>query len=91
MVAELHPRDSTFFKEPLPGMASGPPARRGYLAFSEPYRWAAAQAREQGWVCRHIDAEHFHMMVAPDEVADAIVGLARRLQEPGYPETPAAD
>jgi hypothetical protein len=82
LLADLHPRDLTFFEEPIPGFASGPHAPCAYLQFSAPYEGAAARARQGGWPFRAIAAGHFHMLVEPEEVAAALVDLARAARQP---------
>jgi pimeloyl-ACP methyl ester carboxylesterase len=81
LVADLQPRDLTFFEEPIPGFASGPHAPCAYLQFSAPYEGAAARARQEGWPFRAIAAGHFHMLVEPEEVAAALVDLARAARQ----------
>jgi hypothetical protein len=78
-LAELQPRPLAFFEEPIPGFANGPDAPCGYLHFSEQYDAPAAQAQRSGWAYRHMDAGHFHMLVDPTGVADALLDLTGRL------------
>ena len=48
-----------------------------YLLLSEAYRDAAAEAKGRGWRVEEIGgAQHLHIVVAPDTVADALIRLA---------------
>lgn len=75
MVDELHPRPFAFFQEPIPGFAHGPDAPCAYLQFSAPYARAAWRARHAGWAYRAIDAGHFHMLVDPAAVTNALLDV----------------
>ncbi len=77
MVAELRPRPLAFFEERVPGFAAGPDAPCAYLRFSDPYVQAATRARQAGWAYHELDGGHFHMLVDPTTVADALLELAR--------------
>jgi hypothetical protein len=50
-------------------------ARCAYLAFGDTYAAETARARQAGWPVTVLDGGHLHMLVDPDEVAAAIVGL----------------
>jgi len=76
MVTELHPRSLAFFEEPIPGFVAAPDAPCGYLRFSAAYDEPADRARRAGWAYRAFDAGHFHMLVDPPAVTDALVDLA---------------
>jgi len=73
MVAEISPRGLAFFTEPIPVFRTWPDAPSVYIRFSEPYRKAAAQAREGGWPTYELRAGHFHMLVDAIAVTDIIV------------------
>ena len=77
LVDELHPRPLQFFAEPIPVFDGWPDAPCGYLQFSSAYAQPAAWAREAGWAYRAMEAGHFHMLVDPAAVADALVELHR--------------
>ncbi len=48
-----------------------------YLLLSDSYSGAAAEARDRGWQVDHITgAQHLHIVVAPEEVTDALLRLA---------------
>lgn len=75
VLSELKPRTKEFFLEPLPLPAGWPDAPCVYLRLSEAYEGAAARAEAQGWQVRRLDAGHFHAVVDPEEVAEAILDL----------------
>ncbi len=79
LLAGLRPRGLDFFAEPLPVPPHWPDAPCGYLYFSPPYAPALAAARARGWPARELSASHFHMLVDPDAVAEALLSLARAL------------
>jgi hypothetical protein len=73
--ADARPLPLAFFEE------SVPPGRRaaggaGYLLFSAGYQPMAAQARERGWPVRELPGSHLHPLVAPADVASALIELA---------------
>ena len=73
--ADARPLPLAFFEESVPPGAQ-PPGGAGYLLFSEGYEPAAAQARRRGWPVRNLPGSHLHPLVAPAEVAGAIIELA---------------
>lgn len=75
LLAELRPRPLAFFAEPIPVFAGWPDAPCGYLKFSPAYTVPARHARGAGWRYREIAAGHFHMLVDPSAVADALLDL----------------
>lgn len=75
VLAELKPRAKDFFLEPLPLPAGWPDAPCVYLRLSQAYEGAAARAEAHGWPVRRLDAGHFHTVVDPEEVAQAILDL----------------
>lgn len=82
LVAEQRPRALAFFEEPVPVFQGWPDAPCAYLQLSAAYDAPAARARRDGWSFRRLDAGHFHMLVDPGAVTDALVGLAEEV-EPG--------
>jgi hypothetical protein len=76
---ELRPVPIAIYEEPLPVISGWPDAPCGYLRFSNAYVPAAWQAREAGWPCADLAGTHFHMLVRPASVADALVDLANRM------------
>lgn len=84
VLAELRPRSLAFFTEPLPVFTGWPDAPCGYLLLSSPYRAAAEQARRAGWANREFDAGHFHLLVDPAAVTDALLSLVQTLLKTDY-------
>jgi hypothetical protein len=79
MISELHPRKSDFFTEPIPVFDGWPDAPCIYVQFSSSYDWDAGRAREAGWSVYTLQANHFHMLVDPQEVADLVIESVRAL------------
>ena len=79
LLAELRPRGLDYWSEPLPTVSGWPDAPCGYLRFSDPYRPAAERAQRAGWPVHEIPAGHFHQLVDPPAVSDALIGLLERL------------
>jgi hypothetical protein len=79
LVGSLRPRGLAFFTEPLPAAAAWPDASCGYLRLSAVYdRWVEAAAA-RGWPTASLDAGHFHPLVDPEAVAQALLGLLARM------------
>jgi hypothetical protein len=79
VLAELHPRGGSFWTEPLSVPAGWPNAPCAYLQLSDGYDVPAARAQSLGWPLTRIDAAHFHMLVDPAAVANAMLGLLAQL------------
>jgi hypothetical protein len=75
LLNELRPRGREYWTEELPGVSGWPNAPCAYLQFSSPYQSAAERARRAGWPTRYLAAGHFHQLVDPSGVADALVEL----------------
>jgi hypothetical protein len=73
--ADARPLPLEFFEERVPPGAR-PPGGAGYLLFSAGYEAAAAQARRRGWPVRDLPGSHLHPLVAPADVAGALIELA---------------
>ena len=78
-VEELRPLPLAVYEEPLPVFAGWPDAPCGYLQLSPHYEPLAEQAQSMGWAYRQLKGGHFHMLVAPEAVADALLGLLKQL------------
>jgi hypothetical protein len=79
VIAQLRPRPARFYQEPIPVFDGWPDAPCAYLQFSRAYDRPAAQARERGWPYRRVAGSHFHMLVDPSAVADALVDVVSTL------------
>jgi hypothetical protein len=77
LLAELRPRALPFWQERVPVPAGWPDAPCAYLQFSPAYEMPAQQARQLGWPCCKIEAGHFHMLMDPPGVAEAILALVK--------------
>jgi pimeloyl-ACP methyl ester carboxylesterase len=75
LAADQRPRSLPFWEEPIPVFSGWPDAPAGYLLFTETYRHEADRARAMGWPCRELPGGHFHMLVEPEAVADALLDL----------------
>lgn len=79
-MAELHPTPLAIYEEPLPVSPEWPDAPCAYLQLSEVYELSADQARRFGWPCSRLPGDHFHMLVAPDAVADTLIQLTAEME-----------
>ena len=78
-IAEVPDVPLSVYEEPLPVPADWPEAPCGYLLFSSPYKAAAEQAPVRGWAFRELPGGHFHMLVDPKAVTDALLDLSREM------------
>lgn len=76
-VAELRPLALSVYEETLPVFERWPDAPCGYLRFgaNPAYDAPATEAEGAGWPVMRLPGEHFHMLVDPHGVADALVWL----------------
>ncbi len=79
LLAELRPRALPFFIEPIPVFHGWPDAACAYIQFSSSYDSYATQARQAKWPVYTIEADHFHMLVAPEVVANLLVEAAQNI------------
>jgi hypothetical protein len=75
MLSELRPRGLDYWEEPIPVFEGWPDAACVYLQFSPVYDEQAAIAQQRSWPYSIIAGGHFHMLVDPPAVAEAIIGL----------------
>ena len=80
LIAELRPQPLAFWEEPLPVIENWPDAPGAYLHFTPTYDGDAQQACRLGWPYRHLAGDHFHMLVDPTAVTDALLDLARDIR-----------
>jgi pimeloyl-ACP methyl ester carboxylesterase len=82
-VAELRPLPLAVYEEPIPVFEGWSDAPCGYLRFTGTgpgaYEESVQLARREGWAYTELDGGHFHMLVDPLAVANALVGLARQM------------
>lgn len=78
LVSELRPRGLDFFTEPIPVFDGWPDAPCIYIQFSAAYDWDAAQAESHRWPTYKTEANHFHMLVDPKQVAELIISAAQK-------------
>lgn len=81
---ELRPLPINMFEEKIPVFSGWPDAPCGYLRLSEFYKPLAQRARSLSWPVIDIEAEHLHMLVAPEIVMDAILQLTNRLESAAF-------
>jgi len=80
-VTDLRPRGLDFFTEPIEVPTSWPGAPGGYVHLSMPYDGPAANAAALGWPVERIPgAGHFHMLIDPVAVADALERILTAMQ-----------
>lgn len=77
LLSGMRPQPPEFWAEAPPVPPGWPDAPCAYLRFppNPAYDAAAAAARRRGWPCRELPGGHFHALVAPGEVAAALVDL----------------
>jgi hypothetical protein len=77
VLSGLRPQKLRYFDEPIKVPASWPDAPCAYLLFQEEsYADYAEKSAKMGWPVMKIEATHFHMLVDPEAVADALIALA---------------
>jgi hypothetical protein len=81
LVASLRPRPLAYWEQPIPVPPGWPDAPCAYLRFAPnpAYDDAAEEARRRGWPSLDMPGGHFHPLVAPVAVAEAMRDLAGRL------------
>lgn len=81
LLAQLRPQPWEFWDEPIPVFAGWPDAPCAYLRFAPnpAYDVAADEARRRGWQYAELSGGHFHMLIDPTAVTEALLGLVRGL------------
>ena len=69
---EAHSVPRILFDEPIPAPELPGHVGRGYLTMGEMYRPSHDRAVAEGWFVGEVEGEHLHMVVRPDEVAEAL-------------------
>jgi hypothetical protein len=82
VLAELRPHPVAFMEEAIPVFEGWPDAPYGYLSFkgTGSYGEAVKRAKREGWAYAELEGAHFHVLVDPSGVAEALVWLAEQLQ-----------
>ncbi len=76
LVAELSALPLEVYEESIPLPAEWPDAKCAYIRLSHHYPEAEAHAENEGWEIHRFDGNHFFILVAPDEVASALITIA---------------
>lgn len=81
LLAQVRPQPWVFWDEPISVFAGWPDAPCAYLRFAPnpAYDAAADEARSRGWPYAELSGGHFHMLVDPTAVTEALLDLARGL------------
>jgi hypothetical protein len=77
LLSELRPQPPEFWDETVPVFAGWPDAPCAYLRFgaNPSYDGAATEAQRRGWPYRDLGGAHFHMLVDPLAVTDALLAI----------------
>jgi pimeloyl-ACP methyl ester carboxylesterase len=78
-VSELRPLPLAVYEEPLPVFSGWPDAPCGYLQFTPPYDIGKGRAESSGWTYARMEGGHFHLLVDPRGVTDAILKMVERM------------
>ncbi|HEX8650724.1 MAG TPA: alpha/beta fold hydrolase [Pyrinomonadaceae bacterium] len=78
-VSELRPLPLAVYEEPIPVFSGWPDAPCGYLQFTPTYDIGKRRAESSGWAYARMEGGHFHMLVAPRAVTDAILKMVERM------------
>ncbi|HFD86252.1 MAG TPA: hypothetical protein ENJ35_01080 [Gammaproteobacteria bacterium] len=78
-ISEMNPRSLAFFTEPIPLPKEWFAVPAGYIQFTDAYAVPASQAEDQGWPITRLPAGHFHMLVDPVAVSDALINMLGQL------------
>jgi thioesterase domain-containing protein len=72
---ELRPLPLAVYEEPIPVFDGWPDAPCAYLQFTPVYEIAARRAQRDGWSYARMNGGHFHMLVEPAAVTNALITL----------------
>jgi len=80
LLDQVRPQPWSFWIEPIDVFTGWPDAPCAYLRFAPnpAYDDAAAEALRLGWPYAELQGDHFHMILAPEEVASALLRLLER-------------
>lgn len=81
LLSGLRPQPLRFWNETIPVFEGWPDAPCAYLRLgpNRSYEPAVLSARERGWPVHELAAEHFHMLVNPEGVTDAVLALVAEM------------
>lgn len=79
MLKEIRARAMSFFTEQLSVPEGWSMTPCGYMQFTETYNVPANYAKQLGWPFIKFQGGHFHMLVEPIMVADALVQIGKQL------------
>ncbi len=79
VLREVKARTLAFFTEPISNSGKWFQAPCGYLQFSSAYDVPAREAQASGWPFINLQVGHFHMVVDPLLVAEALVHLREKM------------
>ena len=82
VLADLRPHALAFMEEPIPVFEGWPDAPCAFLSFKRTgsYGESIERAKREGWSYAELDGAHFHMLVNPAEVSEALIRLAGRVE-----------
>lgn len=82
VLADLRPHPLAFMEEAIPVPEGWPETPCAYLSFKRTgsYAESVERAKREGWAYAELDGAHFHMLVDPARVAEALVMLAGRIE-----------
>ena len=69
----------SYFDAEVPSPSGWQSVPSAYLAFGDTYAEERAEATRRGWPVQTLEGEHLHMLMDPDQVADALRLLLVRL------------
>lgn len=79
VLKEINARDLSFFVEEIPCIDDWSSIPCGYIQFTNSYDVPARYAIQLGWPFNRLEAEHFHMLVEPDKVGNALIQMGEQL------------
>ncbi len=82
-LTDLKPLPLAVYEEPIPVFDGWPDAPCSFIAFTSAdeytYEDSLRHAKQQGWPCAKIRGRHFHMLVDPVAVADALLNVTEQM------------
>jgi hypothetical protein len=81
-VRELRPVPLAVYEEPVPVWQGWPDHPCAFLRFSSGYDRMFSRAKEQDWPADELPGSHFHLLVDPEEVANRLIRLTKRMNLP---------